>query len=238
MKKGYMNLDIKFFLNALIMLTILLISGLPGTACSAPSGFVSEKVFNFGTILEGVEVPHDFLIENRGDSTLRVLKVQSNCACAVASFTKEIPPGSKGKISVLFDSKGSGGQDVEHKIRVETNDPINNGAIDLAVTGHVDPLLIIEPEVVIISGKEGETLEAEVLISHDSRHPLKVISAEAKRGNIAVHLTEVKDSGQSKYRVKVTSLKKEKGKFGDFISLKTDSNVYPSKQIRVKIEIN
>jgi hypothetical protein len=238
MKKGYMNLDIKKLLNAFIMLTVLLISGAPDTACSAPSGFVSQKVFHFGTILEGVEVPHDFIIENRGDSTLKVLKVQSNCACAVASFTKEVPPGGSGKISVLFDSKGSGGQDVEHKIRVETDDPINNGVIDLAVTGHVDPILIIAPEVVILSGKDGETLEAEVMISHDSRHPLKVISAEAKKGNIAVQLAEVKDSGQNKYRIKVTSLKKEKGKFGDFISLKTDSNIYPSKQIRVKIEIN
>ncbi|NLD39176.1 MAG: DUF1573 domain-containing protein [Desulfatiglans sp.] len=237
MKKGYMVLNIRYFLYALIIFSILLIAGLPRTTYSSTADFVDEKVFNFGTILEGVDVPHDFIIENRGDLTLRVLKVKSNCACAVASFTEEIAPGSKGTISVVFDSRGSGGQDVEHKIRVETDDP-DNGVIDLAITGHVDPILIIRPDVVILSGREGGELEAEVLITHDSRHPVRVVSAESKKGYISVRLTEAKDSNLNKYVVKVKSLKKEKGKFGDFISLKTDSTVYPSKQIRVKIEIN
>jgi hypothetical protein len=236
MKKGYTIHENPYLLFAFIIFSVLLIALLPRATYSAPAVFIDKKVFNFGTILEGVEVPHDFIVENRGDSTLRVLKVKSNCACAVASFTEEIAPGSKGTISVVFDSRGSGGH-VEHKIRVETDDPVNK-EIDLAVTGHVDPILIIKPEVVILKGKEGDTLETELLITHDSRHPLRVISAEAKKGNITVHLTEFKDSGQSKYRIKVSSLKKEKGKFSDFISLKTDSDVYPSKQIRVKIEIN
>ncbi|MBN1907831.1 MAG: DUF1573 domain-containing protein [Deltaproteobacteria bacterium] len=237
MKKLNMKLNISYFLYTLMIFSILLTAGVPGTTFSAPAGFVDEKLFNFGTILEGTDVPHNFIIENRGDSTLRVLKVKSNCACAVASFTEEVAPGSKGTISVIFDSRGSGGQDVEHKIRVETDDP-DKGEIDLAIAGHVDPILIIRPDVVILSGREGEDLKAEVLITHDIRHPLRVISAESKRGNISVKLTEEKDSDQNKYMVKVTSLKKEKGKFGDYISLKTDSNVYPSKQIRVKIEIN
>lgn len=237
MKREFMNLNIRSFLYVLSLFCSLFIVCIPCASYSASSGFFNEKIFNFGTILEGTEVPHDFILENHGDSILNVLNVKSNCGCAVVSFTKEIPPGGNGKISVVFDSKGSGGQDVEHKIRVETDDPKNNN-YDLMVTGYVDPLLIIEPDVVVLSGKEGETLETIVLITHDRRQPVKVISAEAKKGNIAVLLTEVKDSGQSKYKVKVTSLKKEKGKFSDFISLKTDSDVYPNKQIKVKIEIN
>ena len=81
-------------------------------------------------------------------------------------------------------------------------------------------------------------METEIFITHDKRHPLKILSAESKKGNISVKLEALKGSEQGKYRIKVTSLKKEKGRFSDYISLKTDSDVYPDKQIRVKIEIN
>ncbi|NLA75081.1 MAG: DUF1573 domain-containing protein [Deltaproteobacteria bacterium] len=234
MKNYSMNLKIYFLFGAGMLMLLLAAGALP--AYTAPAPYVAEKIFNFGTILEGTEVPHDFILENHGNSTLKVLKVKSNCACAVASFTEEIPPGSKGKVSVVFDSRGSGGINVEHKIRVETDCP-DNSEIDLAITGHVDPVLIIKPEVVILSGMEGEVLETEILITHDKRHPVKVLSAESKRGFISALLTAENGSDQNSYRVQVASLKMEKGKFQDYLSLQTDSSLYPVKQVRVRIEI-
>jgi hypothetical protein len=125
---------------------------------------------------------------------------------------------------------------VNYKIRGDSNDPENEN-FDLTITGHVDPILIIEPKRVTLSGMAGENLETEIIISHDKRHPLKVLSAESKKGNISVKLEEINGSEQTGYKVIVTSIKKEKGSFSDYVSLKTDSDIYPDKQIRVKLKI-
>jgi hypothetical protein len=236
MRKGNFYLNKKSLLIVLSIFFGLFVASTPGTAYSAPAGFFNEKVFNFGTILEGTEVPHDFIIENRGDSILNVLNVKSNCGCAVASYTKEIPPGKDGKISVVFDSKGSGGQDVEHKIRVETDDP-ETGNFDLMVTGHVDPIVIIDPEKVILEGEAGKGIETGLSITPDPRHPLKVISVESKKGNVLCSINEVKASNPARYMITVKNLRKEKGEYKDIIYLKTDSDIRPGISVRVTVNI-
>ena len=126
---------------------------------------------------------------------------------------------------------------MDYKVRGDSNDP-GNEHFDLSIKGHVDPILIIEPKKVTLAGNAGENLEAEIFITHDKRHSLKVLSAESIKGNISVKLEEIEGTAEPrKYKVTVNSLKKEKGKFSDYVSLKTDSDIYPAKQIRVKIEI-
>ena len=213
-----------------------LLFGYSAEADAAPVLNIEQDVYNFGTILEGTIITHDFIIENKGSDPLLIPRVRSNCACAVADYSEEILPGEKGKVTIEFDSRGSSGT-VNYKVRGDSNDP-NNEYFDLTITGSVDPILIIEPKKVTLSGNAGENLETEILISYDKRHPLKVISAESKKGNISVELEEIEVSDQIKYRVKVKSLKKEKGKFSDYVCLKTDSDIYPEKQIRVKLDIH
>jgi hypothetical protein len=154
----------------------------------------------------------------------------------VASFTKEIPPGGSGKISVVFDSKGSGGQDVEHKIRVETDDP-NNSNFDLIVKGHVDPVVIIDPEKVILEGEAGKEIETKISLKPDPRHPFRVISVEAKKGNVACTIQEVKGSNPASYMIIVKNLRKEKGEYKDIIYLKTDSDIRSGISVRVSVNI-
>jgi hypothetical protein len=235
MKRKCVNLNTRC-LFVLGIFCGFIIAFIPCVVFSAPAGFFNEKEFNFGTILEGTEVPHDFIIENRGDLTLNVLDVKSNCGCAVASFTQEIPPGGNGKISVVFDSKGSGGQDVEHKIRVETDDP-KTGNFDLMVSGHVDPIAIIDPEKIILEGEAGKDIETGLSITPDSRHPFKVISAESKKGNIICSINEVKESNPARYMITVKNLRKEKGEYKDIIYLKTDSDIRPGISVRVTVNI-
>jgi hypothetical protein len=236
MKRESINLHTGSLINIASIFFSLFIACIPCIAFSAPAGFFNEKVFNFGRILEGTEVPHNFIIENRGDSILNVLNVKSNCGCAVASFTKEIPPGSNGKISVVFDSKGSGGQDVEHKIRVETDDP-KTGNFDLLVSGHVDPIVIIDPEKITLEGEAGKDIETGLSITPDPRHPFKVISAESKKGNVICSINEVEGSNPARYMITVKNLRKEKGEYKDILYLKTDSDIRPGISVRVTVNI-
>lgn len=236
MKKGKKYLrGIIFSVSGIFYYGALLL-GFSVEAGAAPVLYIEKDVYNFGSILEGTVIAHDFIIENKGDEALLIPRVRSNCACAVADYSEKIQPGEKGTVTIEFDSKGSGGTTVDYKVRGDSNDT-DNEHFDLSIKGHVDPILIIEPKRVTLSGNAGETLETEIFISHDKRHPLKVLSVESKKGNISVKLEEIKDAEQRKYRITIKSLKKEKGKFSDYVSLKTDSDIYPDKQIRVKLEI-
>ncbi|MFC1840939.1 DUF1573 domain-containing protein, partial [Thermodesulfobacteriota bacterium] len=204
-------------------------------ACEAdasPAMFIEKKIYDFGKILEGRQMPHDFILENRGNETLKILKVRSNCACAVADYSEEIPPGQSGRISVVFDSKGSDGK-VNHKVRVETNDP-EQGNLDLSVQGYVDPVMHIEPKKVILEGNAGENIESEVIITSDPRHHFKIISVTSKRGKATCSFEELKDTESSKYRVTVANLSKEKEEYRDYIYLKTDSDVRSGISIMIK----
>jgi len=237
MKKGKRCILGIIFTFSAIFYYCSLLFGFSAEADAAPELYMAKDVYDFGTILEGAVITHNFVIENKGDEPLLIPNVRSTCACAVADYTEKILPGEKGSVTIEFDSKGSGGQTVDYKVRGDSNDP-GKEFFDLTITGHVDPILIIEPEKVVLSGNAGEDIETDVFISHDSRHPLKVISAESLKGNVSVRLQEMEGSEKGKYKLIVTSLKKEKGKYSDYIHLKTDSGIFPEKQIRVKVEIH
>ena len=207
-------------------------------ACEAGASssiYIENKVYDFGTILEGKQMPHDFVLENRGDETIKILKVRSNCACAVADYSEEILPGESGKISVVFDSKGSDGK-VNHKVRVETSDP-EQATMDLSVQGHVDPVMHIEPKRITLEGNANENIESEVTITSDPRHHFEITSATSKRDKVSYSLKKLKDSESTKYLLTITNLSREKGTYRDYVYLETDSDVRPGISIMVKGDI-
>lgn len=67
-----------------MLLTLLTLAALglgvaQGVCTAAPGAdaVVREPDFNFGTIAEGKKAVHTFVIENRGDTELRILRVQT-----------------------------------------------------------------------------------------------------------------------------------------------------------------
>ena len=236
MKKFKNSLKWMIFVSLFLFSYAVLLSGYACEAGAAPSLFIEKEVYDFGTILEGRQMPHDFVLVNRGDESLKILRVRSNCACAVADYTEEIPPGQSGKIAVVFDSKGSEGK-VNHKVRVETNDP-KKEVLDLSVQGHVDPVMHIEPRKIILDGNAGEDIEAELTITSDPRHHFKIISISSKKGKISCSFVELKDPESSKYSLTITNLSKEKEKYRDYVYIKTDSDVRPGISIMVKGDIH
>jgi hypothetical protein len=126
---------------------------------------------------------------------------------------------------------------VDYKIRVETNDP-GKGAFDLALTGHVDPIAIITPERAILAGSAGGEIKTELTITSDAGNPFKIISAEPMTGkDMSFSLKEIDGSKPIKYLLTVKNIKKEKGTYRDYITLKTDSDVRPVISIKVQGDI-
>ena len=71
---------------------------------------LSEEIFDFGDILQGVSVSHNFIVKNVGDDDLIIFTAKGSCGCTVPQWPKEpIAPGETGTISVKFNSKNKKG---------------------------------------------------------------------------------------------------------------------------------
>lgn len=94
-----------------------------------------EKVFDYGFIMQGDTVKHDFHFKNVGNADLVIKRVEPSCGCTVPIYPKEpIAPGEDGKISVTFKSAGKLGRQVPN-IKVFTN---YRRSIKLELKGYVD----------------------------------------------------------------------------------------------------
>lgn len=69
-----------------------------------------ETQFNFGEIIQGQVVEHDFTFTNTGKNDLVIYDSKGSCGCTVPEWPKEpIKPGKKDKVHVKFDSTNKEG---------------------------------------------------------------------------------------------------------------------------------
>ncbi|MBY0245702.1 MAG: DUF1573 domain-containing protein [Sphingobacteriaceae bacterium] len=74
------------------------------TASTADFKFENET-HNFGKILLGKPVTHNFTFTNVGEEPLILTNVQASCGCTVPEFTKvPVKKGEKGSIKVTFNA--------------------------------------------------------------------------------------------------------------------------------------
>lgn len=67
-------------------------------------------MFNFGKVLQGEKVTHEFKFTNTGKSPLIITNATATCGCTVPETPKEpVKPGATGVIRVVFDSAGKMG---------------------------------------------------------------------------------------------------------------------------------
>lgn len=66
-----------------------------------------NKIWDFGTIIDGELVEHTFRFTNTGTKDLVISSASASCGCTIPKWSKEpIAPGEKGEIKVLFNSNG------------------------------------------------------------------------------------------------------------------------------------
>ena len=99
-----------------------------------------EKTFDFGKVMDGEIVEHDYHFTNTGDEPLILKKVKASCGCTVPTWPrKPIPPGGKGVIHAKFDTKRRGrpgGAPQNKRITVTGN--IEGGNVILTLKGLID----------------------------------------------------------------------------------------------------
>ena len=103
---------------------------------NTPKISVQPDEYNFGTIVQGDKVSHNFEIYNKGNAELRILDVRASCGCTAATPAKtNLLPGDSTELNVVFNSHGKMG--TQNKIvYIKSNDP-SNAVYNIKFNGNV-----------------------------------------------------------------------------------------------------
>lgn len=160
------------------------------TATTGPQPHIQAvaPTYDFGTVLEGAPVKHEFTIKNVGQADLVIGQVQTSCGCTVAqSEKKRLAPGEETQLPVTFDTRHERGQ-ARRRIDVYTNDP-QTPDLALEIQGVVRRESEATPdEVLFDSVRKGSEQTREVTISYnggDSKG-FKLTKVANSNSNIAV----------------------------------------------------
>ncbi len=64
----------------LVLMAVLMVTGLAVTTialAASPKAFLPKTSYEFDPVPEGVEIIHEFLVENKGDAELKIEKVKT-----------------------------------------------------------------------------------------------------------------------------------------------------------------
>jgi len=98
---------------------------------------VDEPIFSFGSVVEGTQVTHDFIVRNPGDDVLSILRVATSCGCTVADYPKTVAPGETGLIHVKANTSGYAGSVFKRKLVIRTDAPEKKSVV-LQIEGNVE----------------------------------------------------------------------------------------------------
>jgi hypothetical protein len=111
----------------------------PAPNPNAPKLTFVEQSYDFGTVVEGPQITHDFKIKNEGKEPLILSNVHASCGCTVPTWPKEpILPGKESVISATYNTSGRPGH-FNKTITIESN--ADGGKKVVTISGDV-----IKPE--------------------------------------------------------------------------------------------
>jgi Protein of unknown function (DUF1573) len=199
----------------------------------APAAFYPEKAYHFEPILEGTEVTHVFKVQNRGTADLLIQRVKPGWGCTAANYTRQIPPGGEGTITVKVNTSYHGGSILKKSVMVYTNDTANPTQ-SLFISGQVDNLYVLAPSRVRLVGTVGSEIKETLKLTTQEKYPLQLESIRAKHGQY-IHYALKKISGgkNAVYEIDVENTRTQAGIFVDTLFVKTDSKIKPEINIPV-----
>jgi hypothetical protein len=93
-----------------------------------------STTFDFGKIVKGEPVTHEFTFTNAGSDALIISSVQASCGCTVTDYSKDpIPAGQKGYVKATYNATNVGVFSKTVTINANTED----AAVLLTIKGEV-----------------------------------------------------------------------------------------------------
>src|SRR3989454_12763025 len=196
-----------------------------GAGSSGQKAVFSEARFEFGEVLSGAVVEHDFVLSNPGSAPMLIEKVSMTTPLLVTQMPHEVAPGAEGKIHFKLDTVNLEGE-FEGTILVFLNDPALPQA-SLTFAGRVVPAIELSPRpAFFVAGQRGPGNRAAIEIVNHESEPLTIEKIEHPTERFTTQLETLK-RGQ-RYRLTL-ALKPDGpgGKTSDIILMRTSSKRMP-----------
>jgi len=85
----------------------------------------ATTTFDFGKIVKGEPVTHEFTFTNAGSDALIISSVQASCGCTVTAYSKDpIPAGEKGFVKATYNAANAGVFSKTVTINANTEDAV------------------------------------------------------------------------------------------------------------------
>jgi len=231
-------MKVKFYF-ILVLLASVLYAQKQGAKIVSP-----EPKFDFGNIIEGQRVSHEFVIKNEGDEVLEIRKVNASCGCTAAQPDKDkLAPGESTKIKVQFDSSNRQGKQVKY-VYVMTNDK-TNPQIRLEFTTFIEERGVSDTKsvnggrMIVAPSKydfgtirEGSVVSTNIFLKNIGNEALEIKSINNSCDCISYDLSTKKINPQESAVLKVTlNTIDRKGKFTRTLTISATDSVEPNQVI-------
>ncbi len=236
-------------LAAALLATLALSGAASGQDAKAqpakPKLAIQNPEHNFGEIKKGSTAQHSFTVKNEGGADLEIKNVVPACGCTASDFTKIIPPGKEGKITLTFNSAGFNGA-IAKRADVYTNDPERpqlSLMISMIIAGEdalrgskVGPFVIGPSNEWSGRAAKGSSASGMVTITNTSQGPVNITKLDPNGTAFNANLQTL-EAGK-RYSVGfTTSATLALGLHKQTIKLTTDSKETPELELRLEVVV-
>ena len=149
-----------------------------GVWADEPKAVLPDPQFDFGRVLTGSVVEHDFVLKNDGSAALRTIKASMTAPLVVTRMSQEVSPGGEGTIHFALNTAGLRGRFIGH-ITVFLNDPDVPEA-QLIFEGVVIPPVEVSPlPALFVAGVRGKGASTAVEIIMPTEGDSAALTKEA-----------------------------------------------------------
>ncbi len=168
-----------------------------------PKMEVPELEFNAGDIVKGQVVEHEFIVNNKGEGVLKIVRVQPTCGCTVTKYDQEIASGKSGKILASVKTENFTG-DISKTINVQTNDK-DLSTFTLTVKAHIKTLLSVKPSEKMTLGLiyVGTPVEKEFDILSEDGEPFDITQVTTADEKVKYNIIPGPDKKSAKFKVTI-----------------------------------
>lgn len=168
-----------------------------------PKVFVTEQIHNLGVIEKGMDFGWAFLLENKGDGDLKLLKAYSSIPGEIKiDKPLVIHPGEADHVYIGLESSQIQGKNTLEVI-IQTNDP-QNPEVLLTVNGYVQwPVEILPLPVALMKIQKGQSAEKQFILVNHTSTEMNIEKIEFDEALLHVSVREIEKGKQ--FEIKIIS---------------------------------
>lgn len=144
---------------AVLLLILIGLSAVAQTAPPAARIQFAATTNDFGRVVAGTLLKHEFIFTNTGTALLRIEDVKANCGCTTAgNWTREVPPGGTGVIPLQYQTPKEDLASVKG-LEITCNDPCQPKTW-LELRAQLWRPVAVEPELTLLNASNGVISDA------------------------------------------------------------------------------